>query len=121
MSYIFVIFFILELFAVIVLCAGIMYVDKKVNALSEKFKVNRHTLKFKLRAIYDVASSFKCQMKQQKREFLRRRREFYRNVIKSALVGVLLFFFKKTKFKKKILLAELLLVMYDTFRADCFV
>ena len=114
MSYIFVIFFILELFAVIVLCAGIMHIDKKVNALTERFKVNRHTLKFKLRAIYDVASSFKCQMKQQQREF-------FRNIIKGTLVGILLFFFKKTKFKKKILLAELLLVMYDTFRADCLV
>lgn len=119
MSYIFVIFFILELFAVIVLCAGIMHLDKRVNSLAEKFKVNRHTLKFKLRAVYDVASTFKCQMKQQKREFLKRRRKFYRNLIKGALVGILLFFFKKTKFKKKILLAELLLVMYDTFRADC--
>ena len=119
MSYIFVIFFILELFTVIVLCAGIMHADKRVNALAEKFKVNRHTLKFKLRAVYDVANTFKCQMKQQKREFLKRRREFYRNLIKGALVGILLFFFKKTKFKKKILLAELLLVMYDTFRADC--
>lgn len=121
MVYIFIIFFILELFAVTVLCSFIMQLDKKVNALSEKFKVNRHTLKFKLRAIYDVASTFKCQIKHQKRDFLRRRRQFYRNIIKGTLVGIMLFFFKKTRFKKKILFAELLLVMYDTFRADCTV
>ncbi len=119
MIYLFVIFFILELIVVSMLCYGIVVLDKKVIAISESFKVNRHTLKFQLRVLYDTANRFKLQVKCQKRELDRKRKLFIRKIIKSILISIALFFFKKTRFKKKILLVELLLVLYDTLRADC--
>ena len=120
MIYIIVMFFILELVLAIIACCGIMYFDKKVRALSEKFKVNRHTLKFKLRAIYDMANKFKLNIQAKKREFERRRREMMRSMLKWVLLTISLFFFKKTKHKNKVLFVEFLLVLYDTLRADCF-
>lgn len=119
MVYLFVIFFILELIVVSMICYGIMVLDKKVLKMSEKFKVNRHTLKFRLRAIYDISNRGKIWIRCQKREFEIRRRKFFRGVIKSLLLSVAIFFFQKTRFRKKVLLIEFLLVLYDTLRADC--
>jgi len=119
MVYIFVIFFILELIVVTMLCYGICLLDKKVVALSENFKVNRHTLKFKLRTAYSSANALKLWIKCQKRELDEKRRKFIRNFLKGTLISIALFFFKKTHFRRKILFVELLLVLYDTLRADC--
>ena len=119
MLYLFVIFFILELIVVSMLCFGIYVLDKKVLALSEKIKVNRHTFKFKLRVLYDTANRCKLWIKCQKRNIEEQQRKFFRKIIKSLLIGLALFFFQKTKFKNKILFIELLLILYDTLRADC--
>ncbi len=120
MIYIIVMFFILELLLATIVCCGIMHLDKKINAISERFKVNRHTLKFKLRAIYDVANKSKLRLIAKKQEFERKRRQLVRTMIKWALLTVSLFIFKKTKHKNKVLFVEFLLVLYDTLRADCF-
>jgi len=119
MIYLFVIFFILEFIVITMLCYGIYLLDKKVIAISEKFKVNRHTLKFQLRALYDNANRLKITIKCQKRALEEKRRKFFRKLIKGILISITLFFFKRTKFKKKILFVELLLILYDTLRADC--
>lgn len=119
MIYIFVIFFILELIVVSMICYGISVLDKKVLALSEKIRVNRHTLKFRLRATYDIANKFRIWIRCQKREFEAKRRDFIRGIIKGLLISIAIFFFQKTRFRKKLLFAELLLVLYDTLRADC--
>ncbi|MBR1680588.1 hypothetical protein IJ707_02230 [bacterium] len=119
MIYLFVIFFILEFIVVSMICYGIYVLDRKVIALSETFKVNRHTLKFQLRALYDTANRFKLKVKCQKRAIEEQRRLFIRKMIKGILISMALFFFKKTRFRKKILFVELLLVLYDTLRADC--
>ena len=119
MVYLFIIFFILEVIVVSILCYGLYVLDKKVLALSEKIKVNRHTFKFKLRALYDTTNKCKIWVKCQKRELEEQRRKFFRRIIKSILIALALFYFKKTKFKKKILFIELLLILYDTLRADC--
>ncbi|MBR2525226.1 hypothetical protein IKE67_02045 [bacterium] len=119
MVYLFAIFFILEFIVISMLCYVIYVFDKKVIALSEKFKVNRHTLKFQLRGLYDNANKFKLQVKCQKRALEEQRRRFFRKLIRGILISIILFFFKETKFKKKILFVELLLILYDTLRADC--
>ena len=108
MVYIFVIFFILELIVVAMLCYGICLLDKKVVALSENFKVNRHTLKFKLRTAYSSANALKIWMKCKKRTMEEKRRKLIRKVLKSVLVSIALFFFQKTIFRKKILFIELM-------------
>ncbi len=120
MIYIIVMFFILELLLATIVCCAIMHFDKKVNSISENLRVNRHTLKFKLRAIYDMANKSKLRIKAKKQEFERKRRQFMRAMLKWALLTVSLFFFKKTKHKNKVLFVEFLLVLYDTLRADCF-
>lgn len=119
MIYIFVIFFILELIVVSMICYGISVLDKKVRNLSEKIKVNRHTLKFRLRATYDIANKFKLWIRCQKRAFLMKRNRFIRRLLKGVLISIAFFFFQKTRFRKKILFIELLLILYDTLRADC--
>ena len=119
MIYLFAMFFILELIVVTMFCYGIYLLDKKVIAISEKFKVNRHTLKFQLRALYDIANRFKLKVRCQKRILEEKRRMFIRKMIKGLLITVTLFFFERTRFKKKVLFIELLLVLYDTLRADC--
>lgn len=119
MIYLFVILFIIELFAVTMVCAGIMFLDKKVRNLTEIFKVNRHSLKFKLRAVYDVSNTLKIYIKAQKRYFIKQRQAFIRSIIQGFLLTMSLFFFRKTKFRNKILFVEFLLVLYDIFRADC--
>lgn len=119
MIYLFVIFFILEFIAVAILCGAIYVLDRKVIAISEKFKTNRHTLKFRLRALYDSANRFKLKVKCQKRVLEIRRKKFVRNLIKGLLVTIALFFFRKTRFKKKILFVEFLMVLYDALKADC--
>ena len=119
MIYLFAIFFILEFIVVLMICYGLYKLDKKVISISETFKVNRHTLKFQLRALYDQANRFKLKVKCQKRALDEQRRKFIRKIIKSILITITLFFFKKTRFKNKILFIELLLVLYDTLKADC--
>lgn len=119
MVYLFAIFFILEFIVISMLCYALYVFDKKIIAISEKFKVNRHTLKFQLRNLYDYANKFKLQVKCQKRILEEKRRKFFRKIIKGILISIVLFFFKKTKFRKKILFVELLLILYDTLRADC--
>lgn len=119
MIYLFVIFFILELIVVTFLCSSIMTLDKKVNKLTEKFKRNRHTLKFKLRAVYDVSFRAKSWIKCQKRSFEKRRRQFLRGLFKGLLLSVAFLIFNKTKFKKSVLIIDLILVLYDTLRAGC--
>ena len=119
MVYLFAIFFILEFIVVSVFCYALYKLDRKVIAISERFKVNRHTLKFQLRGLYDNANKFKLQVKYQKRILEEKRRTFFRKLIKGILISIALFFFKRTKFKKKILFVELLLILYDTLRADC--
>ena len=121
MIYLFVIFFILEFIVVSMLCYGIYLLDKKVISLSEKFKVNRHTLKFQLRVLYDNANRFKLKIRCQKRAIEEQRRKFLRKLIKGVLLSIALFFFKKTRFRKKILFVELLLILYDTLKADCVI
>ena len=119
MVYLFVIFFILELIVVSMLCYSIYVLDKKVQRISENFKVNRHTLKFKLRAVYDSANKFKLWIRCQKRDFELRQRWFIRKIIKISLISIAIFFFQKTQFRKKILFIEFLLILYDTLKADC--
>lgn len=119
MVYLFAIFFILEFIVVSMICYGLYVLDKKVVAVSEKFKVNRHTLKFQLRAMYDTANRFKIKVKCQKRVLEEQRRKFVRRFLRGILISIALFFFKKTRFRKKILFVELLLILYDTLRADC--
>ena len=119
MMYLFIIFFILEFIVVSMLCYGIYILDKKVLALSEKIKVNRHTFKFKLRALYDMANKCKIWVKCQKREIEERQKRLLRSILKTVLISLALFFFQKTRFRKKILFVELLLILYDTLRADC--
>jgi len=109
----------MEFIVVSMICYGIYILDKKVIALSEKFKVNRHTLKFQLRALYDTANRFKLKVKCQKRAIEAQRRIFIRKMLKGLMLSIALFFFKRTRFRKKILFVELLLVIYDTLRADC--
>lgn len=121
MIYLFVIFFILEFIVVSMLCYGIYLLDKKVISLSEKFKVNRHTLKFQLRVLYDNANRFKLKIRCQKRAIEEQRRKFLRKLIKGILLSIALFFFQKTRFRKKILFVELLLILYDTLKADCVI
>lgn len=120
MIYIIVMFFILEFLLAVIVCCGIMHLDKKVNEISERFKVNRHTLKFKLRAIYDMSNKAKLSIRTKKQAFEQKRREFLRRMLKWALLTMSLFFFKKTKYKNKVLFVEFLLILYDTLRADCF-
>ena len=100
-------------------CYALYILDKKVIAISENFKVNRHTLKFQLRGLYDNANKFKIQIKCKKRALEEQRRKFFKKLIRGILISIAFFFFKKTKFKKKILFIELLLILYDTLRADC--
>lgn len=121
MVYLFVIFFILEFIVLSMLCYGIYLLDKKVISISEKFKVNRHTLKFQLRSLYDGANRFKLQIRCQKRALEEKRRQFIRKIIKGLMISMALFFFKKTHFRKKILFVELLLILYDTLKADCVI
>ena len=101
------------------LCYGIYVLDRKVLALSEKIKVNRHTFKFKLRALYDLANKSKLWVKCQKRGIEEKQRQLLRRIIKSILISLAFFFFQKTKFRNKILFIELLLILYDTLKADC--
>lgn len=119
MIYLFVIFFILEFIVISMLCYGIYLLDKKVIALSEKFRVNRHTLKFQLRVLYDNANRFKLKIRCHKRAIEEQRRRFLRRLIKGLLISVAFLFFEKTRFRKKILFVELLLILYDTLKADC--
>ena len=119
MIYLFAMCFILEFIVVIMICYGIHSLDKKIIALSEKFKVNRHTLKFQLRALYDIANKFKVKVRCQKRILDEKRKAFFRKMLKGLIITITLFFFKRTRFKKKVLFIELLLVLYDTLRADC--
>ena len=121
MMYLIVIFFILELFAAVTVCVFVSAIDKKINVLSENFKVNRHTLKFKLRAVYDIANTTKNYVLCQKRYFIKKRKEFLRNMLRSTLMTILLFFFRKTSLKKKFLYLELALIIYDVFKSDCTV
>ena len=121
MIYVIVIFFILELFAAVTVCVLISALDKKVNVWSENFKVNRHTLKFKLRAVYDIANSTKNYVLGQKRQFIRKRREFSINILRKILITFILFFFRNTSLKKKILYMQLVFMIYDLFKTDCTV
>ncbi len=121
MIYLIVIFFILELFAAVTVCVFISLLDKKIKVLSEKFKVNRHTLKFKLRAVYDIANTTKNYVLCQKRYFIKKRKEFLRNMLRSVLMTALLFFFRNTSLKKKLLYLELALIIYDVFKSECTV
>lgn len=119
MIYLFIMFFIFEFIAVSLLCYIIFLFDKKVLALSEKIKVNRHTFKFKLRVLYDMANRCKIWVKCQKREIEEQQRKFFRRIIKSVLISLAILFFQNTRFRKKILFIELMLILYDTLRADC--
>lgn len=101
------------------LCYGIYILDKKIIAFSENIKVNRHTLKFQLRVLYDTINRLKLKIKCKKRALEEQRRKFLRKIIKSTLLSIAFFFFKKTRFRKKILFIEFLLVLYDILRADC--
>ena len=119
MLYLIVICFILEFIVVTMMCCAILVLDRKVLALSEKINVNRHTLKFKLRVLYDTANRCKIWVKCKKRKLEEQRRRFFRKIIKTLLIWLALLVFQKTNFRKKILFIELVLILYDTLRADC--
>ncbi len=119
MIYLFIMFFILELIVVTMLCCGIMRLDKKVNKLSEEIKTNRHTLKFRLRAIYDVSNRAKLWVKCQKRAFNKNRNNFIRGVARGLLLSIAFFFFSKKTLKKIVLFVDGLLILYDIFTAGC--
>ena len=119
MIYLFIMFFILELIVVTSLCCYIAKFDRQINKLTEKFKTNRHTLKFRLRAIYDMSNKAKLWVKCQRREFNKRRNNFIRGVIKGLLLSFALFFFNKKLIKRGVLLVDFVLILYDMFRAGC--
>ncbi|MBQ3311903.1 hypothetical protein IJG72_07490 [bacterium] len=96
-----------------------MKFDKQIRCLSERIKTNSHTLKFQLRALYDLSNKAKHWIKCQKRSYMKQRNNFLYGAIKGLIFSLLLFFFRNTKLKKKILLVDMAFVIYDIFKAGC--
>ncbi len=118
MTFLINIFFILELFVAVVICLQIIKLDKKVNEMSELIYVSRHNLKYKLRSVMDSIQEIKRTVYRKKKFLLKKRKEMIDKIMQ-GLLFTLMFAFLKKEHKKNILLFEIILILYNTYKADC--
>lgn len=115
MIFLIFILFISEIIIATTIIVGLVYFDKKITTFNDKIMENRYQIKADVENVKLTVNKFFKMVKEHGEKLIEKERNFIYNIIKSLVLGIVFLLVSKKR-KKQILMAELLMITFETFK-----